>query len=98
MQNFPTGYNYNNEVDRFRYAGHLWREANPERLTKVLEGDGEGERRVGPDAGHLRGVARPAAGADAAVVRRVSASDAGGVFPPEPRESRVVLHRVVLDR
>ncbi len=38
VQNFPSGYNYNNETDRFRYAGHLWREANPERLTKVLEG------------------------------------------------------------
>ncbi len=38
VQSFPPGYNYNNEVDRFRYAGHLWREANPERLTKVLEG------------------------------------------------------------
>src|SRR6185295_18370333 len=37
-QNFPSSYNYANEVDRFRYAGHLWREANPERLTKVLEG------------------------------------------------------------
>ncbi|HSB11836.1 MAG TPA: amidohydrolase family protein [Blastocatellia bacterium] len=37
-QNFPPSYNYANEVDRFRYAGHLWREANPERLTKVLEG------------------------------------------------------------
>jgi cytosine/adenosine deaminase-related metal-dependent hydrolase len=37
VQNFPTSYNYNNEVDRFRYAGHLWREANPERLSKVLE-------------------------------------------------------------
>jgi cytosine/adenosine deaminase-related metal-dependent hydrolase len=36
-QNFPSSYNYNNEVDRFRYAGRLWREANPERLTKVLE-------------------------------------------------------------
>ena len=35
-QNFPSTYNYSNEVDRFRYAGHLWREANPERLTKVL--------------------------------------------------------------
>jgi hypothetical protein len=35
-QNFPSPYNYSNEVDRFRYAGHLWREANPERLTKVL--------------------------------------------------------------
>ncbi|HYW43015.1 MAG TPA: amidohydrolase family protein [Bryobacteraceae bacterium] len=38
VQNFPSGYNYNNETDRFRYAGHLWREANPERLTSVLDG------------------------------------------------------------
>jgi hypothetical protein len=37
-QNFPSGYNYNNEVDRFRYAGRLWREADRERLAKVLEG------------------------------------------------------------
>jgi imidazolonepropionase-like amidohydrolase len=36
-QNFPPNYNYNNEADRFRYAGRLWREADPERLTKVLE-------------------------------------------------------------
>jgi cytosine/adenosine deaminase-related metal-dependent hydrolase len=37
VQNFPSSYNYNNETDRFRYAGHLWREADPARLTKVLE-------------------------------------------------------------
>lgn len=37
-QNFPPGYNYNNEVDRFRYAGRLWREANWDRLMKVLDG------------------------------------------------------------
>ena len=37
-QNFPAGYNYNNEVDRFRYAGRLWREANWERLMKVFDG------------------------------------------------------------
>jgi hypothetical protein len=37
VQNFPSSYNYNDEVDRFRYAGRLWREADPERLTKVLE-------------------------------------------------------------
>lgn len=37
-QNFPSDYNYNNEVDRFRYAGRLWREANWERLMKVLDG------------------------------------------------------------
>src|SRR5215831_14208717 len=29
VQNFPSTYNYNNETDRFRYAGHLWREADP---------------------------------------------------------------------
>ncbi|HZS43992.1 MAG TPA: amidohydrolase family protein [Blastocatellia bacterium] len=37
VQNFPSSYNYNNETDRFRYAGHLWREANPEKLSKVLQ-------------------------------------------------------------
>jgi hypothetical protein len=36
-QNFPADYNYNDEVDRFRYAGRLWREANWERLMKVLD-------------------------------------------------------------
>ncbi len=36
-QNFPSDYNYNDEVDRFRYAGRLWREADPERLGKVLQ-------------------------------------------------------------
>ena len=37
VQNFPAAYNYNNEVDRFRYAGHLWREADWERLMKVFD-------------------------------------------------------------
>jgi imidazolonepropionase-like amidohydrolase len=37
-QHFPSSYNYNNETDRFRYAGHLWREADPELLTKVFDG------------------------------------------------------------
>ena len=36
-QNFPSTYNYNNEVDRFRYAGRLWREADPAKLDKVLD-------------------------------------------------------------
>jgi imidazolonepropionase-like amidohydrolase len=36
-QNFPPSYNYNDEVDRFRYAGRLWREANWEKLMKVLD-------------------------------------------------------------
>ena len=35
-QNFPHWYNYNDESDRFRYAGRLWREADPEKLKKVL--------------------------------------------------------------
>lgn len=37
-QNFPANYNYLNEIDRFRYAGRLWSEANWERLMKVLDG------------------------------------------------------------
>jgi imidazolonepropionase-like amidohydrolase len=35
-QNFPAAYNYNDESDRFRYAGRLWREADPEKLKRVL--------------------------------------------------------------
>jgi imidazolonepropionase-like amidohydrolase len=38
VQNFPAAYNYNDETDRFRYAGHLWREADPKRLQEVLAG------------------------------------------------------------
>ena len=37
VQNFPPGYNYRNEVDRFRYAGHLWREADSAKLMQVLD-------------------------------------------------------------
>jgi imidazolonepropionase-like amidohydrolase len=37
VQNFPSSYNYNNETDRFRYAGHLFREADPKRLGEVLD-------------------------------------------------------------
>ena len=35
-QNFSAAYNYSDESDRFRYAGRLWREANPEKLDRVL--------------------------------------------------------------
>ncbi len=38
VQGFPPSYNYQNEADRFRYAGHLWREANWEKLGKVFDG------------------------------------------------------------
>jgi len=37
VQNFPPNFNYNNETDRFRYAGHLWREADPKKLQEVLK-------------------------------------------------------------
>jgi imidazolonepropionase-like amidohydrolase len=37
VQHFPANYNYADERDRFRYGGHLWREANPEKLLKVLQ-------------------------------------------------------------
>jgi imidazolonepropionase-like amidohydrolase len=38
-QNFPADYNYWKELDRFRYAGLLWSEAdkNPERLSAVID-------------------------------------------------------------
>jgi len=38
-QNFPTDYNYWDELDRFRFAGLLWSEAdkNPDRLSAVID-------------------------------------------------------------
>jgi imidazolonepropionase-like amidohydrolase len=36
-QDFPPSYNFNNESDRFRWAGRLWREADPDKLEDVLE-------------------------------------------------------------
>ena len=35
-QNFPSDYNYNDETDRFRWAGRLWREADPVILDSLL--------------------------------------------------------------
>ena len=36
-QNYSADYNYADEVDRFRYAGRLWREADWNRLMKVFD-------------------------------------------------------------
>ena len=36
VQHFPSDYNYRDETDRFRWAGRLWREADPARLDSVL--------------------------------------------------------------
>jgi imidazolonepropionase-like amidohydrolase len=36
VQRFPSDFSYSDEVDRFRYAGRLWREADPQRLESVL--------------------------------------------------------------
>jgi imidazolonepropionase-like amidohydrolase len=36
-QDFPTDYNYDDELDRFRWAGDLWRQADSARLSAVLD-------------------------------------------------------------
>jgi Amidohydrolase family len=36
-QRFPDYYNYDNESDRFRWAGDLWRQADSTRLSAVLD-------------------------------------------------------------
>jgi hypothetical protein len=36
-QNFPADFTYANELLRFRYAGRVWREADPEKLDAVLQ-------------------------------------------------------------
>jgi imidazolonepropionase-like amidohydrolase len=38
VQHFPADFNITDETHRFRYAGRLWREADPEKLTEVLAG------------------------------------------------------------
>lgn len=37
VQGFPANFNYNNEGMRFRLAGRLWREADPDKLQTVLK-------------------------------------------------------------
>jgi hypothetical protein len=37
VQQFPSNFNYADEGMRFRYAGRLWREADPARLQDVLK-------------------------------------------------------------
>lgn len=37
IQPFPSNFNYADEGMRFRYAGRLWREADPARLQEVLK-------------------------------------------------------------
>ncbi len=37
VQEFPADFTYGNELLRFRYAGRVWREADPERLDTVLQ-------------------------------------------------------------
>ena len=36
-QNFPASYSYDNELDRFRWAADLWRQADPARLSAVID-------------------------------------------------------------
>lgn len=36
-QNFPPWYNYSDEAHRFRYAGRLWREADPDKLDLIMK-------------------------------------------------------------
>jgi hypothetical protein len=36
-QDFPYDYNYDDELDRFRWAGDLWRQADPTLLSMVLD-------------------------------------------------------------
>lgn len=37
LQDFPDAYNYDDELDRFRWAGDLWRQADSARLSAVLD-------------------------------------------------------------
>lgn len=38
VQSFPAAFNYQYEVDRFRYAGQLFRQTDPVKLGQILDG------------------------------------------------------------
>ncbi len=80
-QNFPSNYNPNDEVDRFRYAGRLWSEADPAVLDNVLQGMVDANV-AWDNTGHLRGLTRPTASSNESCVRRVSASCSRRILPP----------------
>jgi Amidohydrolase family len=37
VQNFPPDMNYNDEIHRFAYAGELWAQADPVKLSKIID-------------------------------------------------------------
>ncbi len=53
VQGFPASYNYNNETDRFRYAGTFVARGRSETVDRSSDSDGEGECGLGADAGYL---------------------------------------------
>ena len=53
-QHFPSNFNYADEGMRFRWAGRLWREADPERLQEVLKALVKAKVAWNPDDGDLR--------------------------------------------
>ena len=95
---FPPSYNYNNETDRFRYAGHLWREANPERLGKVLDGMVKAHVAWVPTLDIYEASRDLQRAQNQPWFARISASHAGGVFRAEPGQPRLVLSGLDLDR
>ena len=98
VQQFPSAYNYANEADRFRYAGRIWREADWDKLTKVL--DAMVERNIAWDptldiyeAGRDLQRARIATR-----LQGLFAPRSGGILLAEFSQSRLVLRELVLHR
>ena len=97
-QNFPSNYNYMNEVDRFRYAGRLWREANWDRLMKVLDGMVEANVAWNPTLDIYEASRDLQRAQTNPAFAEYLHPGPGRIFPPESCESRFVFHRLDIDR
>ncbi len=98
VQHFPTNYNYSNEGDRFRYGGHLFREANPETLLKVLDAMVKANVAWDPTLSIYEANRDLQRVENGAVVQGLSASGAGEIFRAERGQSCVVLRSLDVDR
>ena len=94
VQHFPAEMNYSNELLRFSKAGELYAQADPGQARQGARPDGGQEGRVEPDALDLRGQPRRHQGAEPALVQGVPAPGAAGLLRAQPRQSRLVLHRL----
>ncbi len=97
IQEFPVGYDYNNEQDRFGDIARIWNQTYEPgsqgvgRVPRAPEGE---PRHLRSDVQHLRRVARPDAGAQRRLAPDLHDAAAVELLPEHARQPRLVLLRL----